>query len=113
MKISICIPQFNRIQYLLKSLEIITFQSYDNIEIVISDDCSTDDTEEQIKNIISKYKYPIIYHKNIKNRGYDFNYRNCISLATGDYAFVIGKIITGSLYEKLSNDPNLFDKYCY
>ena len=98
MKISICIPQFNRIQYLLKSLEIITFQSYDNIEIVISDDCSTDDTEEQIKNIISKYKYPIIYHKNIKNRGYDFNYRNCISLATGDYAFVIG------------NDDSIFGK---
>lgn len=90
MKISICIPQFNRIQYLLKSLQLIAFQSYDNIEIVISDDCSTDDTEEQIKNIIYNFKYPIVYHKNIVNRGYDFNYRNCISLATGDYAFVIG-----------------------
>jgi glycosyltransferase involved in cell wall biosynthesis len=90
MKISICIPQYNRIQYLLKSLEILTLQEYWNIEIVISDDCSTDDTEELIKNLIPNYRFPIIYHRNEVNRGYDFNYRNCISLATGDYAFVIG-----------------------
>jgi glycosyltransferase involved in cell wall biosynthesis len=90
MKISICIPQYNRVKYLLKSLEIIAFQSYENIEIVISDDCSTDDTEEQIRSIIPTYKYPIIYHKNEINKGYDFNYRNCISLASGKYAFVIG-----------------------
>lgn len=90
MKISICIPQFNRIQYLLKSIELISFQSYENIEIVISDDCSTDDTKEQILKIIPNYKYPIIYHRNEKNMGYDFNYRNCISISSGDYAFVIG-----------------------
>jgi len=98
MKISICIPQYNRIKYLLKSLEIIAFQSYKNIEIVISDDCSTDETEELIKNIIPTYKYPVIYYKNEKNMGYDFNYRNCISLASGEYAFVIG------------NDDSIFGK---
>lgn len=98
MKISICIPQYNRINYLLKSLEIIAFQSYQNIEIIISDDFSTDDTEKQIKNIIPTYKYPIIYQKNDTNKGYDYNYRNCISMASGDYAFVIG------------NDDSIFGK---
>jgi glycosyltransferase involved in cell wall biosynthesis len=38
MKISICIPHYNRIEYLLKSLKIIEQQSYKNVEIVISDD---------------------------------------------------------------------------
>ena len=38
MKISICFPQYNRIAYLLKSLNLISKQSYDNIEIIISDD---------------------------------------------------------------------------
>jgi len=51
MKISICIPQYNRINYLLNSLERISHQNYDNIEIVISDDCSIDDTESQINKI--------------------------------------------------------------
>ena len=90
MKISICIPQYNRIQFLIKSLQIIELQKYENIEVVISDDCSSDDTQCQIQQLIPNYKYPIIYSRNITNMGYDFNYRNCISLATGLYAFVIG-----------------------
>jgi glycosyltransferase involved in cell wall biosynthesis len=48
MKISICIPQYNRIKFLISSLQTISEQDYDNIEIVISDDCSSDDTVEQI-----------------------------------------------------------------
>lgn len=90
LKISICIPQYNRIGYLLRSLSIIEKQSYKNIEIVISDDCSSDETEEKIKELIPIYKYPIIYSKNNQNKGYDRNYRKCIELATGNYAFVIG-----------------------
>lgn len=90
MKISICIPQYNRINYLLRSLSIIAEQTYPDIEIVISDDCSADDTEAQIKSLIPVYKYPIIFSKNKKNEGYDRNYRKCIELSSGDYAFVIG-----------------------
>jgi glycosyltransferase involved in cell wall biosynthesis len=90
MKISICIPQYNRIAFLLKSLQLIAQQRYDNLEIVVSDDCSTDDTEQQIKALQGNYRYPIIYYRNPKNLGYDANYRQCIQLATGDYCFVIG-----------------------
>lgn len=98
MKVSICIPQYNRIQYLLQSLDIITNQSYGDIEVVISDDCSTDDTEAKILSLQPKYKYPIVYKRNEKNNGYDANYRQCISLATGEYCIVIG------------NDDSIFGK---
>jgi glycosyltransferase involved in cell wall biosynthesis len=90
MKISICVPQYNRIRFLLKSLEIIACQDYKDIEVVISDDHSTDDTEERIKALIPVYRYPIIYHRNQQNLGYDANYRQAVSLATGDYCIVIG-----------------------
>jgi Glycosyltransferases involved in cell wall biogenesis len=90
MKISICIPQYNRIQYLLRSLKIIENQTYANLEIVISDDCSIDETEEEITKLKAVYKYPLIYHRNEVNKGYDYNYRKCIELASGDYCFVIG-----------------------
>ena len=90
MKVSICIPQYNRINYLLRSLEIIAKQTYQDIEIVVSDDCSTDETEASIKTLALTYKYPIIFTKNEKNEGYDRNYRKCIEMATGDYAFLIG-----------------------
>ncbi|MBS1743302.1 MAG: glycosyltransferase family 2 protein [Bacteroidetes bacterium] len=90
MKISICIPQYNRINYLLRSLDIIKEQSYADIEIVISDDCSTDDTASRIAQLQQHYKYPIVFERNEKNMGYDRNYRKCIEMASGEYAFVIG-----------------------
>ena len=90
MKISICIPQYNRINYLLRSLAIIERQTYPNIEISISDDCSTDNTVDEIRKLIPKYKFPIVFDKNEQNLGYDRNYRKCIEMASGDYALVIG-----------------------
>jgi len=90
MKISICIPQYNRIAYLLRSLKQIENQNYKNIEVIISDDGSTDNTEETIKELQKDYKYSLVFHKNEKNLGYDRNYRKCIELASGDYCIVIG-----------------------
>lgn len=90
MKISICIPQYNRIHYLLKSLAIIAKQTYSDIEISISDDCSTDETVTEIQQLSKTYKYPIVFDRNKVNMGYDRNYRKCIEIASGDYVFVIG-----------------------
>lgn len=90
MKVSLCIPQYNRIEYLLKSLQVIEKQLYTNIEIVISDDGSTDDTESHIQKLQKTYRYPIIYKRNATNCGYDRNYRQCIELAGGEYCFILG-----------------------
>jgi glycosyltransferase involved in cell wall biosynthesis len=90
MKISLCIPQYNRIEYLLKSLSIIEQQTYLNIEVVISDDASIDDTIEKLEQFKNNFKYPIIINKFVKNVGYDKNYRTSIELATGDYCVVLG-----------------------
>jgi glycosyltransferase involved in cell wall biosynthesis len=90
MKISICIPQYNRAKLLEKALRMLENQTYDDIEIVVSDDCSQDDTIERITELAKTFRYPIILGTNEKNTGYDRNYRKCIELATGDYAFVIG-----------------------
>lgn len=90
MKISICVVQYNRIELLLKSLSIIERQTYPDIEICISDDCSTDNTVDEILKLKQTYKYPIVFHRNEVNKGFDFNYRKSIEIASGDYAFVIG-----------------------
>jgi len=44
-KVTIGIPVFNGDQFLRKSIESIINQSYQDIEIIISDNCSTDNTQ--------------------------------------------------------------------
>lgn len=103
MKISICIPQYNRIEYLIKSLDELQNQSYSDFEVVISDDCSQDDTILLIQEYVKSSKYPITYFRFGQNQGYDRNLRKSIELAIGDYCFVLGNDDT------LSNSQVLYD----
>jgi glycosyltransferase involved in cell wall biosynthesis len=80
------------------SLDIISRQTWNDVEICISDDCSTDDTTVQIENLKKTYRYPIVYSRNEVNAGYDRNYRKSIELASGEYCLVIGN--DDSLYNE-------------
>lgn len=113
MKLSLCIPQYNRIEFLLKGLAIIEQQSFPDIEVVISDDCSTDSTEADITAVIPKYKYPLIYHRNATNQGYDRNYRKCIELSTGDYVIILGNDDTINPAYDLQNLVDFLDSNNY
>lgn len=90
MKVSICIPQYNRIEFLLKNLEIISRQTYQDIEVVVSDDCSIDETFNKLTALKSTYRFPLIYIRNQTNLGYDRNMRQSMELASGDYVFILG-----------------------
>ena len=64
--VSIVLCTYNGEKYLEEQLNSIINQTYKNLEIIISDDCSTDNTDE----IVSKYDDDrIIYLKNKKNSG--------------------------------------------
>ena len=80
--LSICIPTYNRGKILVKSLNrLISFKS-NEIEIVVSDNCSQDDTEALIKKI----KDPRIkYFRNKTNLGFDRNLLKCCERANGMY----------------------------
>lgn len=90
LKISVCIPQYNRIDFLKIALKEIEVQTYNNIEICIADDASTDNTKEEIEELKKKYKFPISYHRFETNQGYDRNLRKSMELASGDYCFILG-----------------------
>lgn len=90
MRLSICIPQYNRIGFLLRNLSIIEKQNFTDLEVVVSDDCSSDETEAKIKELAPNYKHRLIYHRFEQNQGYDRNFRKCIELASGEYVIVIG-----------------------
>lgn len=94
MRISICIPHYNRAQYLLVVLESIRRQTYSDIEVIISDDCSTDDSASVIPAYIARVgadsHVTFRYVRREKNGGYDINTRTSLELATGEYLFILG-----------------------
>jgi glycosyltransferase involved in cell wall biosynthesis len=94
MSISICIPQYNRSKHLLAVLESIRLQQDQEVEVVVSDDCSTDDSETAIPRYIDAVAqhFPgrINYIRQPKNLGYDRNLRAAMAGGSCDYLLILG-----------------------
>ena len=88
--LSICIPTYNRAECLDKTLESIVSQSVflntNDVEVVIADNCSQDNTSSVIKKYTDRFPEKIIYLKNEVNIGAVKNYENILSRATGTFA---------------------------
>lgn len=79
--ISVVIPTFNRASTIKGAIDSVLNQTYQNIEIIIVDDGSDDDTEEII-NALNNHK--IVYYKLDKNMGANLARNYGISNAKGD-----------------------------
>ncbi|PRX41540.1 glycosyltransferase family 2 protein [Salegentibacter salegens] len=82
--VSICIPTYNGVPFLQEALDSINQQTYRNIEVIISDDASNDQTLEIVQDFKAKAIFPVyIYHH--KPKGIGANWNNCIKKANGKY----------------------------
>tara|TARA_B100000073_G_C23740277_1_gene573518 strand:- start:3362 stop:4048 length:687 start_codon:yes stop_codon:yes gene_type:complete len=82
--VSVIISAFNAENTIEKSVESISDQSYKNLEILVSDDCSTDNTYEMLMKMNSKDER-IVVIKNQKNLGLTKSLNNLLNLARGEY----------------------------
>lgn len=106
-KISIIIPTRNRSNYLKRAIESVLQQSYQNIEIIVVDDASTDDTE----NIVRSFRDPrIIYIKNDKRRGPNFCRNLGLKKSSGEYIAFLDDDDYYSDRDKLKKQIELFKK---
>lgn len=78
---SVLIANYNNGNFLEEALESVFSQSYQNWEIVIVDDGSSDNSKDVLK-IISDSRIRVYY--NSKNRGCGFTKRKCVLLAKGE-----------------------------
>lgn len=85
--VSVIIPAYNHEKYIKKCLESIINQTYSNLEILVEDDCSTDNTKEIIKEIKDK-RIKKFYSK--ENKGVVNIVNELLDKCTGKYIAVIG-----------------------
>lgn len=84
IKISVVIPTYNRKAYLKRAIDSILAQSYNTIEICVTDNASNDGTEQLCRDYVKKHG--IFYNRNSKNMGPANNIRHGLyHMATGDY----------------------------
>ena len=82
---SVCIPAFNAAEYLRQSVESVLEQSCRDFEIVIVDNCSTDQTGALIDELLKNSAGRIRYYKNDRNIGLVGNLNRCLEYAQGMY----------------------------
>ncbi len=82
--ISIVIPTYNRKEMLLRAINSVLAQNYDNYEILIIDDCSTDGTKDMIE-ALNKIIPTLKYFWNSKNMNSGYNRNLGYKMSQGKY----------------------------
>lgn len=81
-KISVIIPTYNKAKTLSRAITSVFEQEYDNIEIIVVDDASTDNTSDVCSNMADSR---IFYLRRIRNGGVSAARNDGIRAATGEY----------------------------
>ena len=90
--LTIAIPTFNRSEFLRRNLERLLKEVRTvaiEVDIVISDNASTDGTSTVVMDSINA-GLRVRFFRNERNLGFANNYKKCIELALGDHVLVIG-----------------------
>jgi glycosyltransferase involved in cell wall biosynthesis len=82
--ISIALCTYNGENYIIEQLDSLVNQDYPNLELIIVDDCSSDNTLEILTSYAAKFPFILIY-QNESNLGYVKNFEKAISLCNGEY----------------------------
>ena len=88
MKISVVISTYNGEKYILKQLDSLRLQTRKIDEVIIDDDCSSDNTTKIVEAYIKKYNLNNwILSVEPVNRGWRVNFREALCKSTGDLIF--------------------------
>lgn len=111
--LSICIPTFNREAYLRDCLESLKGAWVSDVEIVVSDNASTDGTTTMLETYA--LYLPLRWQRQQTNLGFDLNCASVVSMARGRYCWLLGSddcIMPDSLEKAMTqlrqHDPDIF-----
>ena len=87
IKLSICIATLNRSAFIGTTLESIICQATEQVEIVVLDGASTDNTEEVVRGYRESFPR-LSYVRQRANMGVDHDFAEAVSLARGEYCWL-------------------------
>lgn len=89
-KIAVIIPSYNYGHYLIEAIESVLHQTVLPDEILIIDDCSTDDTQNISEEYVRKYPKKIKFVRNEINLGIVKTFNKAVSLTSSEYIAFLG-----------------------
>jgi len=120
--LSICIPTFNRGEFLGSTLRSVVDQITEDVEVIISDNGSSDSTDTLVRSFQARYPF-IRYEKSEQNLGADRNFLKVVELSRAKYCWLLSSddwIVPGAIQKVLSclrADPDLagitINRTCY
>ena len=88
IKLSVCIPTYNRAAFIGETLESILPQVNESIEVVVVDGASTDNTAEVVASFQNRFAN-LLYHRGAQNMGVDRDMATAVELARGEYCWLM------------------------
>jgi abequosyltransferase len=87
IKLSFCIATLNRGALIGATLDSIIFQATEEVEIVIVDGASTDNTEDVVQRRQERFAR-LRYHRQNANLGVDHDFAEAVAMASGEYCWL-------------------------
>lgn len=105
--VTVIIPSFNHAQYIESAIESVLNQTYENIELIINDDGSTDGTHEVLRRYVGRNRISVILNKVNRNQAAVLN--EAIDIAKGEF---IGLLPSDDWYlpRKIELQMNKFEQ---
>lgn len=106
--VSVLLPSYNRSKFIAQSVESVLNQTWENLELIIVDDGSSDNTEEVV-SVIRDKDSRVVYLKNEKNLGLQKSLNKGLAFARGKYIARIDDQDRWIDVDKLSKQVNFLE----
>lgn len=110
---SLCIPFYNQVDFVEDTVKGALSQDYENLEIIFTDDCSSDGTFDKIKELVGGYKGPhkILLNRNNPNMGLvPHTNKYLFEISKGDFIFLNGGDDI-SMPDRIKNAVDVYLRY--
>lgn len=88
--LTVGIPTFNGSAYIAQAIDSILMQQCADVDVLVSDNASTDDTADIVHDYVKRYPTRVSMRRNVTNLGYDANLDAIFRSARGDYVHILG-----------------------